>query len=73
MLERLAVVVSDRESRPRAFLAAARLLAGLSRANLAAVDTAIRAESREELRQRIDALEVTIGKGGKTWDRSQAG
>ena len=43
MMRRLESVVSDPESKPRAFYAAVKALAALSRINLAAVDVAIRA------------------------------
>ncbi len=64
MLDRLAGVVADPEARPRAFIAAARLLAGLSRANLTAVDTTIRAEAHEDLCGRLEALEARLGAEG---------
>ena len=57
MMRRLESVVSNPESKPRAFFAAAKALAALSRINLAAVDLAIRALQFEELADRVAALE----------------
>jgi hypothetical protein len=57
MMRRLESVVSDPESKPRAFYAAVKALAALSRINLAAVDVAIRALQFEDLADRVAALE----------------
>jgi hypothetical protein len=57
MMRRLERIISDPESKPRAFFAAVKALAALSRINLAAVDVAIRAYQFEDLADRVAALE----------------
>ncbi len=57
MMARLEAVVLDPGSKPRAFYAAVKALAGLSRINLAAVDVAIRALQFEDLADRVAELE----------------
>jgi hypothetical protein len=50
-------MVSDPESKPRAFFAAVKALAAPSRINLAAVNVAIRALQFKDLADRVAALE----------------
>jgi hypothetical protein len=57
MIERLERIISDPDSKPRAFFAAVKALTALSRINLAAVDVAIRAHQHEDLAERVAALE----------------
>ena len=45
MVARLGTMIADPETKPRAFLAAAKTLGALSRVNLSVVDVAIRARS----------------------------
>ena len=64
MMRRLESVVSNPESKPRAFYAAVKALAALSRINLAAVDVAIRALQFEDLADRVAALEERAKRTG---------
>ena len=57
MMLRLETIVSDPETKPRAFLAAVKAIAGLSRINLAAVNVAIRALQFQDLTERVAALD----------------
>jgi hypothetical protein len=56
-MRRLERIVSDPESKPRAFFAAVKANAALARLNLAAVDVAIRARQFEDMAERVAALE----------------
>jgi hypothetical protein len=60
-LERLEHAVSSPETRPRAFHAAVKALASLSRLNLSVVETALRARHAEELQERVTSLESKQG------------
>lgn len=60
VLRRLNAVVQNPETKLRALLAASKVLASLSRLNLSAVDTALRAKTVEELEDRLKALEQRI-------------
>jgi hypothetical protein len=59
-IARLERVVADKQSRPRAFSVALKTLMGLSRINLAATETAIRAREHEELERRLTELEGKV-------------
>jgi hypothetical protein len=65
MLARLEAIVANPESKGRTFFAATKALAGLSRLNLAAVDCAIRANTHEELADRVTALEERAAERGQ--------
>lgn len=56
-IARLERVVSNPETKPRAFHAALKALTSLSRLNLQVVDVSIRAKASEELEERLQALE----------------
>jgi hypothetical protein len=60
-IRRLERVVSNPETKPRAFYVALKALAGLSRINLQAVDTSIRAKASEEVDERLAEIEKKIG------------
>jgi hypothetical protein len=60
LVARLAKIIADPDSSKRSVVAAAKTLATLSRGNLAAVETAIRAEQHEDLNRRLDELEQAI-------------
>jgi hypothetical protein len=56
-IKRLEAVVSNPETSRRAFHAAVKALAGLSRLNLQAIDTMLHAREQEELEERLVELE----------------
>ncbi len=60
-IKRLEAVVSNPSTGPRAFRAAVKALAGLSRLNLQAIDTTLRAREQEELEERVTELERKSG------------
>jgi hypothetical protein len=60
MIRRLEDVVADPVTKFRAFQAASKALTALSRLNLAAVDTAIRAKQADELVDRVAELEKRL-------------
>ena len=64
MLARLGTLISDPTTKTRAFLAAAKMLTALSRINLSAVDTAIRAEIHGDLEERVANLEARMAEDG---------
>jgi hypothetical protein len=59
-IRRLEDVVSNPDTKPRAFRAAVQSLASLSRLNLCLVETAIRAREHEELERRLTELEGKV-------------
>ena len=65
IVERLGMVVADPEAKLRAFLAASKTLAGLSRFNLTVVDVAIRAEVHQDLGERVVELERRTAERGR--------
>jgi hypothetical protein len=62
MLDRLGLVVTDPDSKLRAFFIATRTMISLSRLNLQSVDVAIRARVHEELEARVAELEARVAK-----------
>jgi hypothetical protein len=63
MIEQLAAVVSEPDvikRKPRLFLACAKALTALSRLNLTAVDTALRAKAQTEQEERLKELESRL-------------
>jgi hypothetical protein len=60
MIRRLEDVATDPTTKPRAFFTAVRAITALSKLNLAAVDTAIRAKQADELADRVDELEKRL-------------
>jgi len=63
-VRRLEAVVSDPDAKPRAFDRAIKALASLSRVNLAAIDTGMRAKAQEELEERVAEIEAKIHQQG---------
>ncbi len=59
-IRRLEAVVTNPDTRPRAFHVALRALAGLSRINLEVVKTVIQAEAHEDLAVRLTELERMV-------------
>jgi hypothetical protein len=60
MIHRLEDVVANPTTKLRAFFTAVRAITSLSRLNLAAVDTAIRAKQADELVDRVTELEKRL-------------
>jgi hypothetical protein len=60
LVKRLEEVVSNPETRPRAFHAATKALMTLSRINLTVVETALRANNEEDFNRRLASLEEKV-------------
>jgi hypothetical protein len=65
MVKRLGEIVGNPNVPHRSFFSAAKVLAMLSRTNLAVVDATIRAEQHEELVERVAELEARLAAGGE--------
>jgi hypothetical protein len=67
MIAGLAAVIEEEgiiHRKPRLFLACVKAITGLSRGNLASVDTAVRARQSEELAERMDRIEEHLRQRG---------
>jgi hypothetical protein len=66
MVRKLAALINNEKTRPRELVAAAKVLAALSRTNLAGIETQIRAEEHAELKARVEELEQMLIDRGHT-------